>query len=135
MPTKITIDPTSFFGKCHIYWKTHSYGHKIEHISLLLAVAIYMNKNIYEEELQSAQHYLTSLMKDETDVDNIMKYVKMKLGTYQEDNESWMKDRQEAFNLILKHTDYYGFMSDIFKSDGNFDESEEMFEATLKRLL
>lgn len=135
MPTKITINPTSFFGKCHIYWKTNSYGLKIEHISLLLAVAIYVNKNVYEEELQCAREYLLSLMKDESDAENIIKYIKMKLGSYQESNENWMKDRQEAFNLIVKHSDYYGFMSDIFKADGNFDESEQQFEDTLKRLL
>lgn len=59
----------------------------------------------------------------------------MKLGSYQEDNEAWMQDRQEAFNLIIKNEDLYSCMSDIFNSDESFDESEELFEEALKRLL
>jgi len=94
-----------------------------------------MNKKIYEEELKSASAYLLTLMQDQDDVDNVMNYVKMKLGSYQEDNSAWLEDRQEAFNLILKNEDLYGCMIDIFNSDDSFDESEELFEEALKRLL
>lgn len=135
MPTETTIDHTSFLGKCYIHWKTRNYGRKIEAVSLLLAVAIYMNKKIYEEELRSASKYLLKLMDNTEDVDNVMQYVKMKLSSYQEDNQAWLEDRQEAFNLIIKNNDLYGCMSDIFNSDDSFDESEELFEEALKRLL
>lgn len=135
MPTETTIDSTSFLGKCFIHWKTRNYGRKIEAVSLLLAVAIYMNKKVYEEELNSASKYLLSIMDDSDDVDNVMQYVKMKLGSYQEDNQAWLEDRQEAFNLIIKNEDLYGCMTDIFNSDDSFDESEELFEEALKRLL
>ncbi|PHR54791.1 MAG: hypothetical protein COA44_12225 [Arcobacter sp.] len=135
MPTETTIDHTSFLGKCYIHWKTRNYGQKIEAVSLLLAVAIYMNKKIYEEELRSASRYLLKLMDNTEDVDNVMQYVKMKLNSYQEDNEAWLKDRQEAFHLIIKNNELYGCMSDIFNSDDSFDESEELFEEALKRLL
>lgn len=135
MPTETKIDTTSFLGKCYIHWKTRDYGKKIEHISLMLSVAIYMNKRIYEEELESAASYLGTLLDEEDDIDNVMEYVKMKLGSYQEDNETWMQDRQEAFNLIIKNEDLYSCMSDIFNSDESFDESEELFEEALKRLL
>lgn len=135
MPTETKIDTTSFLGKCYIYWKTRDYGKKIEHISLMLSVAIYMNKKIYEEELKSATTYLSTLLDNEDDIDNVMEYIKMKLGTYQEDNEAWMQDRQEAFNLIIKNEELYACMSDIFNSDKSFDESEELFHEALKRLL
>ena len=135
MPTETTIDNTSFLGKCYIHWKTRNYGRRIEAVSLLLAVAIYMNKKIHEEELRAASRYLLELMDDTEDVDNVMQYVKMKLGSYQESNEAWLEDRQEAFNLIIKNNDLYGCMSDIFNSDDSFDESEELFEEALKRLL
>jgi len=135
LPTETTIDSTSFLGKCFIHWKTRNYGRKIEAVSLLLAVAIYMNKKVYEEELNSASKYLLSIMDDSDDVDNVMQYVKMKLGSYQEDNQAWLEDRQEAFNLIIKNEDLYGCMTDIFNSDDSFDESEELFEEALKRLL
>ena len=136
MPTETTIDSTSFLGKCYIHWKTRNYGRKIEAISLLLSVAIYMNKKVYEEELSSAAKYLAKLLdNDEDDVANVMAYVKMKLGSYQEDNTAWLEDRQEAFDLIIQNEDLYGCMSDIFNSDDSFDESEELFEEALKRLL
>lgn len=136
MPTLTTIDTTSFLSKCYIHWKTRNYGRRVEHIALLMAVAIYMNKNIYEEELESAQEYLFKLMHEEKDdVENVMEYIKMKVGAYQEDNTAWMKDRQEAFRLVVKDEELYSCMIDIFKSDENFDESEELFESALKRLL
>jgi len=136
LPTLTNIDSTSFLGKCYIHWKTRNYGRKVEHIALLLAVAIYMNKNIYEEELESAQAFLLKLMHEEKDdVENVMEYVKMKIGAYQEDNSAWMQDRQEAFHLVVKDEELYSCMIDIFQSDESFDESEELFEAALKRLL
>ncbi|MDF1880847.1 hypothetical protein JHD50_05925 [Sulfurimonas sp. MAG313] len=135
MPTETLIEHTSFLGKCYIHWKTRNYGRKIEAISLLLAVAIFMNKKVYEVELRSASNYLLELMEDSEDVDNVMEYVKMKLSNYQENNQAWLEDRQEAFNLIIKNEDLYGCMSDIFNSDDSFDESEELFEEALKRLL
>jgi len=135
LPTEATIDSTSFLGKCYIHWKTRNYGQKIEHISLMLSVAIYMNKKVYEEELDSASTYLSTIMEDEDDITNIMEYIKMKLGSYQEDNEAWLEDRQEAFNLIIKDEELYACMGDIFNSDDSFDESEELFEEALKRLL
>lgn len=94
-----------------------------------------MNKKIYEEELESASHYLLGIMEHPDDVENVMEYVKMKLHSYQEDNASWLEDRQEAFNLIIKNEELYGCMSEIFNSDESFDESEELFEEALKRLL
>ncbi len=135
MPTETTIDHTSFLGRCYIHWKTRNYGRKIEHISLLTAVAIFMNRKIYEEELQSASEHLKSIMHDDDDVANVMEYVKMKLNSYQEDNEAWMHDRQEAFHLVVKDEELYSCMIDIFNSDNSFDENEELFEEALKRLL
>ncbi len=135
MPTLTTIDTTSFLAKCYIHWKTRNYGRKVEHVALLLAVAIFINKNIYEEELESAHDFLLKIMHDEEDVQNVMDYVKMKLGLYQEDSGVWMKDRQEAFNLIVKNEELYACMIDIFHSDESFDENEKLFEAALKRLL
>ncbi len=135
MPNETKIDSTSFLGRCYIHWKTRNYGRKIEAISLLLSVAIYMDKKVYEEELKSASNYLHTLMEDAEDADNVMEYVKMKLGSYQESNEAWIEDRQEAFNLIIKNEELYGCMSDIFNSDDSFDESEKIFEEALKRLL
>jgi len=136
LPTLTTINTSSFLGKCYIHWKTRNYGRKIEHIALLMAVAIYMNKNIYEEELESAQDYLFKLMHEEQDdVENVMEYIKMKIASYQEDNEAWMHDRQEAFHLVVKDEELYSCMIDIFKSDDSFDESESLFEEALKRLL
>jgi hypothetical protein len=46
-----------------------------------------------------------------------------------------MHDRQEAFHLVVKDEELYACMTDIFKSDESFDETEELFEAALKRLL
>jgi len=135
LPTETSIETTSFLGKCYIHWKTRNYGRHIETVSLLLSVAIYMNKKVYEEELSSAFAYLLNLMENETDVNNVMDYVKMKLSSYQEDNQAWLEDRQEAFNLIVKNENLYGCMSDIFNSDDSFDESEKLFEEALKRLL
>ncbi len=135
MPTETIIPATSFLHKCYIHWKTKNYGRKIEHISLMLSVAIYMNKKIYQEELDSAFKYLSTIIDNLDDVNNIMEYVRMKLGIYQEDNQAWLKDRQEAFDLIIQDEELYGCMSDIFNSDDSFDESEEIFEEALKRLL
>lgn len=135
MPTETKIEPTSFLEKCYIYWKTRNYGRRIEQVSLLLPVAIYMNKKIFEEELESSSKYLMGILNDKDDVENIMKYVKMKLGSYQENNELWLKDRQEAFNLIIKNQELYAFVKDIFYSDDSFDEDEELFEEVLKRIL
>ena len=72
---------------------------------------------------------------EKDDVENVMEYIKMKVGAYQEDNTAWMRDRQEAFHLVVKDEELYSCMIDIFKSDENFDESEELFESALKRLL
>jgi len=101
----------------------------------MLSVAIYMNKKIYQEELDSASKYLSTILEDVDDVNNVMEYVKMKLGSYQEDNEAWLEDRQGAFDLLIQDEELYSCMSDIFNSDDSFDESEELFEEALKRLL
>jgi len=135
LPTQVNITPSSFLEKCCIHWKTRNYGRKIEHIALMLSVAVFMNKKVYEEELKSAYDHLTKLMDNESDANNVMDYVKMRLGSYQHNNEAWMKDRQEAFNLIMQDEDLYGYMIDIFNSDDCFDENEEIFEKALKRLL
>ena len=135
MPTEATIEPLSFLEKCSIHWKTKNYGLRIKHIALMLSVAIYMNKNIYEEELRSARKYLHTIFKDEVDVDNIMQYVLMRLKDYQNDESLWLKDRQKAFNLIIKDEELYACMGDIFNADESFDESEQIFEEALKRLL
>ncbi len=135
MPTEIALNGVSFLEKCYIHWKTKTYGQKIEHVALILAVAIYMNKKIYQEELNSASACLSSIVGAEEDIDNIMEYIKMKLNSYQDDNEIWLADRQEAFNLIKEDENLYACMSDVFNSDGNMDESEKLFEETLKRLL
>ena len=136
MPTPVTIESTSFLEKCYIHWKTRNYGHKIERVALLMAVAIYMNKNIYEEELESAEHNLLKIMhEDKDDVENVMEYIKMKLNSYKESNETWMKERQEVFHLIIDDEELYSCMKDIFQSDEKFDKSELLFENTLKRLL
>lgn len=135
MPTETKIDPTSFLKKCYIYWKTRDYGRKIEHIALLLSVAVYMNTKIYEEELQIAQEQLMLLLKDEDDVNNVLEYIKMKLGAYQSDKKIWELDKQAAFDLIAKNEDLYGYLIDIFHADKTFDPPEELFEKALKRLL
>ncbi|MFC2074341.1 hypothetical protein ACFLR3_03725 [Campylobacterota bacterium] len=135
MPIETTIPTTSFLGKCYIHWKTKNYGRKIEHVSLMLSVAIYMNKKIYQEELDSASKYLSTILDDITDVNNVMEYVIMKLGSYQEDNQAWLEDRQAAFDLIIQDEELYACMGEIFNSDDSFDESEELFEEALKRLL
>ncbi|MBE0498502.1 MAG: hypothetical protein IBX43_04590 [Campylobacterales bacterium] len=135
MPTEIRVDPVSFLKKCLVYWKTRDYGRKIEHVALLLSVAIYMNRKIYEEELASAHEQLMILLEDEDDVNNVIDYIKIKLGAYQNDNKEWMKDRQEAFDLITKNENLYGYLIDIFHADKKFDPSEELFEKALKRLL
>jgi hypothetical protein len=101
----------------------------------MLSVAIFMNKKVYEEELKSAHDHLLKLMDNEDDAHNVMDYVKMRLGNYLDNNEAWMKDRQDAFNLIMHDEDLYGYMIDIFNSDDCFDENEEIFEKALKRLL
>ena len=135
MPTVTTILPTSFLKKCCIYWKTRDYGRKVEHLALLLSVAIYMNKKVYEEELESARNQLMLLLDDKEDVNNVIDYITMKLGSYQADNGAWLKARQEAFNLIIKNEDLYGHLSDVFHADKVFDENEKLFEEALKRLL
>ena len=135
MPTETIIPNTSFLEKCYIHWKTKTYGQKIEHVALILSVAIYMDKKIYQEELDSAISCLSTIVDAKEDIENIMEYIKMKLGSYTEDNETWLKDRQEAFNLILEDENLYACMSDVFNSDGSLDESEKLFEEALKRLL
>jgi len=135
LPTLTTVVTPSFLEKCLIYWHTKDYGKKMEHIALLLSVAIYMNSNIYEEELKSAEKHLFSLLKDKDDVKNVMEYIKMTLASFQDDNEIWLKSRQEAFDLVVKDEDLYRFMIDVFHSDDSFSENEQLFEATLKRLI
>jgi len=135
MPTEKTLEPLSFLEKCYVYWKTKNYGLKIEHIALLLSVAIFMNHKIYEEELESARKYLLSLLKDEGDVENVMEFIQMKLLTYQKDRQAWLEEKEKAFNLIVNDEELYGFMIDVFHSDESFSEDEQLFEATLKRLL
>ena len=135
MPTEATLENNSFLAKCYIHWKTKNYGKKIEHISLMLCVAIYMNKKIYEEELKSASIYLESIFEDKNDIENIMDYVKMKLQDYQKDEQSWIEDKKDAFDLIVKDEELYSCMSDIFNADDSFDENEELFEKALKRIL
>lgn len=135
MPTETRVDPASFLKKCLVYWKTRDYGRKIEHVALLLSVAIYTNRKIYEEELASAHDQLMILLQNEDDVNNVIDYIKMKLGAYQSDNKRWIQDRQEAFDLITKNENLYGYLIDIFHADKKFDAPEELFEKALKRLL
>ena len=135
MPTKVNLETKSFFQKLFIYWNTKDYGHKLENIALILSVAIYMNNDIFQEELETAHEHIFALLNDANDAENIMEYIKLQVQGYQTDQQKWVQDRQKAHKLIVNDQDLYLYMIDVFKSDENFSDREETFEDFIKRSL
>ena len=132
MATKATIQPKKTWQKLLIYWRTKNFSRQVYDIALILAVAIYTNREIYEEELQQARLTLEELLKDQDSADEIMDYIEMKVLQYTNDEMLWQKDQQKIRKLVEKDEDLYTFLLDIFEADDKVDEEEMLFETSLK---
>lgn len=135
MATEANIEPKNTWQKLLIYWRTKNFSKQVYDIALILAVAIYTNRKIYEEELEQARLTLEELLKDEDSAKEIMHYIEMKVVQYAEDEQLWHYDQRKIRDLITQNEELYAFLLTIFEADNNLDEEEMLFEASLKTAL
>jgi hypothetical protein len=135
MAHETTIAPKSSWQKLLIYWRTKNLSTEVYDIALILAVAIFTNKKIYEEELEEAKMQLQKRLRDAGAVDEVMQYIEMKLACYAHSIETWHKDQQRVRELIEKDEELYGYLLSIFEADALIDDEESGFETSLKKAL
>lgn len=135
MPTETSIIPKKIWEKLLIYWQTKNLSKQTYDIALIIAVAIYTDEKIYEEELYQARQILHKRLKHKGSVDNIIDYIEHKLYLYTKDQSQWKQDLQTCRNLIKNKQELYVHFLDIFTADEDIDEKEAAFELSLKKML
>ena len=135
MAHETTIPPKSSWQKLLIYWRTKNLSTEVYDIALILAVAIFTNKKVYEEELEEARIQLYGRLKSEGAVNEVMEYIEMKLAAYTQSLEEWHKDQQKVRELLEKDQSLYAYLLSIFEADESIDDEESSFEESLKRAL
>jgi hypothetical protein len=135
MAHETTIAPKNVWEKLLIFWRTKNHSSRIYDIALILAVAIYTNKRIYEEELREARRQLSGCVESQEEVENIMEYIEMKLDAYRGDAELWHRDQRKVRDLVGKDEELYAYLLSIFEADDSIDDEESGFESSLKKML
>lgn len=135
MPTETLITPKKIWEKLLIYWQTKNLSKHTYDIALIIAVAIYTDDKIYEEELHQARHMFHERLKHKGSVDDVMDYIEHKLFVYTEDKSQWNQDLQTCRNLIKTNQELYVYILDIFTADEYIDEKEAAFEVSIKKML
>ncbi|MEA3374299.1 MAG: hypothetical protein U9Q62_11505 [Campylobacterota bacterium] len=135
MPTETYIAPKKILEKLLIYWRTKNYARQTYDIALIIAVAIYTNKNIYEEEMEAAKQMLYEHLNHDDSVEKIMDYIELKLLHYLQDDELWYEDLRTCRALIKKDEELYLYFLNIFEADEKIDDEEIAFESSLKKML
>ena len=135
MPHESSIKPLSLLEKIVVFWKQKNYDKKYYQIAQILAVSIYTNHHIYEEELERAQKILHELFCDEQIEQDLMQYIRLKLERYREDNELWLNEQQEVRDMILKNEELFVYLDEIFDADDHQDQNERLFENSIKDAL
>jgi hypothetical protein len=135
MAQKTTIAPKNTWQKLLIYWHTKNHHGDIYDIAKILAVGIYTNQAVYEEELEEARALLHGKLHDSGSVNEVMEYIEMKLANYAEDRDTWHRDQRDVREMIEKDEELYGYLLSIFEADDSIDTEESRFEASLKKAL
>lgn len=135
MAHETTIAPKNVWEKLLIFWRTKNHSSRIYDIALILAVAIYTNKRVYEEELREARRQLSGCVESQEEVENIMEYIEMKLDAYHSDAELWHRDQRKVRDLVGKDEELYAYLLSIFEADDSIDDEESGFESSLKKML
>lgn len=134
MAKETTVRPRTFLEKLLILWQTKNHSKRTYDIALILAVAIYMNKHIFKEEINSASEILDALLVNGGS-EEVMEYIRMKLCDYQNESPTWQKDVASVMNMILEDEELFSYVDDIFHSDNKLDPEERSFIAALKHAL
>jgi len=130
MAHEITIAPKTRWEKLMIFWRMKNFSAACYDIALILAVAIFTNRKIYEEELAEARSLLREKV-DEEGVEDLMAYIEMKLENYVASVDVWHEDQQRVRTMIERDEELYAYFLDIFEADACFDAHESDFEASL----
>lgn len=133
MARETTLTPKKSWQKLLIYWHTKNHSTKVYDIARILAVSIFTNKTIYEEELEQAQRLLFETLQDEDSVKEVMAYIEMKLADYASDIQRWHDDQKVVRTLIQNDEELYSYMLEIFEADAMIDLEEAGFEDSLKK--
>jgi len=136
MATETDLEEKSSWRKLLIYWNTKNYSKHIYDIALIIAVAIFTNRKVYEEELKEARKLLSKeLLKEKDDIDEIMHYIEMRLSEFDKDEREWYNAAKQVKDIIKQDEALYRYCIDIFESDEQLDHEEEHFEHSLRELL
>lgn len=135
MAQKTTVAPKTIWQKLLIYWNTKNHRAEVYDIALILAVSIFTNNAVYEEELTEARALLFGKLRDPASVKEVMGYIEMKLSCYAQDRDAWHRDQKRVREMIEKDEGLYTYMLSIFEADDNIDSEESGFEASLRKAL
>jgi hypothetical protein len=134
MAKETTLQPRNALEKLLILWQTKNHSKHTYEIAKILAVAIYMNRHIFQEEIDCASDILKTFLVNGGS-DEVMEYIRMKLCDYQKDSKAWKKDMAAAKALILDDEELFRFADDIFRADDRLDPEERSFITSLKDAL
>lgn len=136
MATETEIPQKSSWHRLLVYWQTKNHPKRLYDIALIIAVAVYTNRKIYKEELETARKLIKeSYDEDEDAIEEIMHYIEMRLSEFAHDERSWDDAAKQVKTLIKNDENLYRYCIDIFESDEHLDREERQFERSLRRLL
>jgi hypothetical protein len=134
MAKETTLRPRNVLEKLLILWQTKNHSKHTYEIAMIMAVAIYMNRHIFQEEINCASDILKTFLVNGGS-DEVMDFIRMKLCDYQKDGNSWQEDMEAAKALILEDEELFGYADEIFHADDRLDPEERMFITSLKDAL
>ncbi len=136
MTNEMILPEKSSWRKLLIYWHTKNFSQKTYDIALIIAVAVFTDRKIYEAELKEARKLIGEiLVDDESGVDEIMHYIEMRLLEFKSDEAEYANATKQVKTFIKRDEQLYRYCIDIFESDEHLDTTEQHFEQTLKKLL
>lgn len=119
--------------KLLLYWETRGLNDRLERIIVVLAVSMYYDRVIYEEEVEKAREILQKLIKNENKASVVYERVRLKVNEYIEDEALFKEDTERFIRYIVDDIQLYSMAKDIFEADNTNQKEEQELEELIKR--
>jgi len=128
----IEIFHKNIIEKIVLLWETRGLRENAERLITVMAVAIYYDGVLYEEEFEKAKEILDTRVKSKSRVAILFERIRLKIDEYIQDREIFERDIELAVKYIVEDIQLYGVAKDIFEADGSNDEEEKKLEQLIK---
>lgn len=128
----IDIFHKNIIQKLILLLETRGLTEKTKKLITVIAVAIYYDRAIYEEEIEKAKEILSSRIKNRHKKERIYDLIRIKIDEYIKDEELFSNDIQKAIRYIIEDIQLYSIAKDIFEADDSNALQEEELEKRIK---